>query len=274
MNEIVKALAAESHRRIEIRENDYKVGGIWYCGLCHTPKQFVRQVGELHIDAMCLCKCQKAAYDAEEAFYSNKFLEGQIAKMRMECFPVPEMAGWTFDRDDGARPGVSAACKRYCEEFSAAMRDGVGLLLYGGVGTGKSFMAASIANRLLDEGRTVVFDNARGYADRAFDDKEGFAELLAETDLIVLDDLGMERATEYMKETVFQILDKRCQAGKPLIVTTNLSNEALKAPRGVDEERVFSRMLEKSVPILMKGEDRRREKGRDTAKEWREKLLG
>ena len=274
MNEIVKSLAAESHRRIEIRENDYKVGGIWYCGICHTPKQFVRQVGELHIDAMCLCECQKEAYEREEAAFAREEKEKEIARRRRECFPVPGMDEWTFANDDHAKPGASAACKRYCDEFSGALRDGTGLLLYGEVGTGKSFLAACIANRLLDDGYRVVFDNARGYADMAFDDKEYFTDAITSADLVVLDDLGMERATEYMKETVFQILDKRCQSGKPLIVTTNLSNEALKAPRGVDEERVYSRLLEKSVPILMKGEDRRREKGRITAKEWREILLG
>lgn len=274
MIDIVQALANESHRRIVVRENDYKKDGVWYCGICHTPKQYNKQVGDIFINAMCLCKCAAEEYRKEEEAFKAKEEQREISHRRAVCFPVPEMADWTFEADDGKNPQLSEVAKKYCERFPEAMRDGAGLLLYGSVGTGKSFLAACIANYLLDHKYTVAFDNCRGYADKAFNDKEDFLETISLSDLVIIDDLGMERETEYMKETVFQILDKRCQSGKPLIVTTNLTNDQLKSPRSVDEERVYSRMLEKSVPILMKGEDRRRAAGKDMAKEWREILFG
>lgn len=273
MTDLVKALANESHRRIEVREGDYRKDGIWYCGMCHTPKQYNKQVGDIFINAMCLCKCQKEAYEREETMFREKMKRKEIDRKVLACFPVAEMREWTFDKDDNARPNVTGICKSYCENFAEALKDGMGLLFYGNVGTGKSFLAACIANWLLDEGRTVVYDNARGYADMAFNDKDGFLETISLSDLVILDDLGMERPTEYMKETVFQILDKRSQVRKPIIVTTNMTNEQLKSPRGTDEERVFSRLLESTFPILMKGEDRRREQGKEMTKEWR-KILG
>ena len=274
MMEIVQALANESHRRIEIREGDYKKDGILYCGMCHTPKQFNKQVGDIWINSLCLCKCQKAAYEREEAAWAKKTQDRERYRRRISCFPVASMAEMTWDKDDNARPLISQMCRRYCDNFADARKDGAGLLIYGGVGTGKSFLAACIANRLIDDGYSVVFDNARGYADKSFDDKEYFLDIITQTDLLILDDLGMERNTEFMRETVFQILDKRCQAGKPILVTTNLTNDQLKNPGSIEEERVFSRLLESTVPILLKGEDRRRTEGMKTAKEWREILNG
>jgi DNA replication protein DnaC len=270
----VKALANESHRRIEVREGDYKKDGVWYCGQCHTPKQYNKQAGDIFINAMCLCKCQKEEYEREEKYFREKMRRKELDRKALACFPVAEMKDWTFDRDDNARQQVTGICKSYCENFSRALKDGTGLLFYGNVGTGKSFLAACIANWLLEEGYSVIFDNARGYADMAFDDKEEFLETISNSDLLILDDLGMERPTEYMKETVFQILDKRSQVRKPIIVTTNMTNEQLKSPRGVYEERIFSRLLESTFPILMKGEDRRRNQGKEMTKEWREILLG
>ena len=274
MNDIVQAMANESHRRISIREGDYRKDGIWYCGICHTPKQYNRQAGEIWINAMCLCECQREAYDREEAAWRKKSEEKEITRKKISCFPAAAMTNWTFENDDRARPVVSDMCARYCDSFGDALKDGTGILFYGGVGTGKSYYAACIANRLIEDGYTVRFDNARGYADKAFEDKEDFLDTISGADLLILDDLGMERTTDYMRETVFQILDKRCQSGKPIIVTTNLTNDQLKAPRSVDEDRVFSRLLESTVPILMKGEDRRRAAGLNKTKEWREKLLG
>ena len=274
MMDLVKALANDSHRRIEIRENDYKKDGLWYCGSCHTQKQYIRQVGDIFINAMCLCKCQAEAYAREEAYYKEKERKKGIDRNRVECFPVVEMGKATFDMDDGKNPKITEICKRYCENFKEAREDGVGLMFYGNVGTGKSFFAACIANELISQEYVVAFDNCRGYADMAFEDKEVFHDTITYSDLLVLDDMGMERETEYMKETLFQILDKRCQAGKPIIVTTNLTADQLKAPRNTDEERVFSRLLNKTVPVLMKGEDRRRENGRATNEEWRARLLG
>lgn len=274
MNEFVTELAKESHRRIEIRENDYKKDGLWYCGLCHTPKQYIKQVGEIWINAMCLCKCQKEAYDREEKAAEDRQFQKEIERRRTECFPTAEMKTWTFENDDHTRPGITKVCENYCEAFPEAMKDGAGLMFYGSVGTGKSFFSACIANRLLDMGYTVSYDNCRGYADLAFRDKEEFSEIMSGASLVVLDDMGMERDTDYMKETLFQILDKRCQSGKPLVVTTNLSGEQLKSPRNMDEERLFSRLLSKTVPILMKGDDRRRASGKETAIEWRDKLFG
>lgn len=58
----------------------------------------------------------------------------------------------TFDNDDGARPEITAGMKKYCENFSDLRKSGKGILLYGTVGTGKSFFAACIVNELVSKG--------------------------------------------------------------------------------------------------------------------------
>ena len=80
--------------------------------------------------------------------------------------------------------------------------------------------------------------------------------VVAEVDLLVIDDIGAEYKNEksnWNTSKLFEIFDER--AGKATIFTTNLSSAQLKAWVG---ERNFSRMMENTTPIVMKGEDYRR----------------
>ena len=69
------------------------------------------------------------------------------------------MQNWNFAADDGADPRIMRAAKNYVGNFTQLREQGKGLLLYGGVGTGKTFAAACIANALIDSGRTCLMTN-------------------------------------------------------------------------------------------------------------------
>ena len=79
--------------------------------------------------------------------------------------------------------------------------------------------------------------------------------------LLILDDFGMERNTEYGQEIVFQVIDNRYQSRKPMIITTNLSLHTMKLPRDLEHKRIYGRILEACVPIHFTG-DNLREKAR------------
>ena len=75
---------------------------------------------------------------------------------------------------------------------------------------------------------------------------------------MVIDDLASERNTEYMDETVFNVIDARERNGKPLIITTNLTSRELKDASNIRKARVYSRLFDLCFPYEVKGTDRRR----------------
>ena len=135
-------------------------------------------------------------------------------------------------------------------------------MFYGSVGTGKSFMAACIANELLDRGYSCFMTTfARIFNEyQETWEKQSYIRRLMQYDLLIIDDLAMERDTSTMNEIVFNVIDERNRCRKPLIVTTNLTGDELKHPADVSKSRIYSRLFEMCIPFHVTGNDRRKEK--------------
>ena len=88
--------------------------------------------------------------------------------------------------------------------------------------------------------------------------------------LLILDDLGMERQTEYSREQIFNIVDGRYLAHKPMIITTNLTLTQLKSPETMAEQRIYDRVLEMCVPVCFDGESLRQARAAEKMKLFRE----
>lgn len=190
---------------------------------------------------------------------------------RTEAFPVCEMAALTFEQDDGANKYITGIAHKYVENFATFLRmpDNNGLLLYGSVGTGKTFIAACIVNALIDNGYNCYFTNFTRLINQisgTFNGKQEFIDKLNDYDLLVIDDLAAERETDYTHEIIFNVIDTRCNTRLPLIVTTNLTAEQLKNPDSEKKRRIYSRLLERCTPIEVKGGDRRKEKLKENYK--------
>ena len=71
--------------------------------------------------------------------------------------------------------------------------------------------------------------------------------------LLVIDDLGAERGTEYAVENVFNVIDRRYRSGKHLIITTNLHISMLTNEQSLDKKRIYDRILELCIPICVNG---------------------
>ena len=95
-----------------------------------------------------------------------------------------------------------------------------------------------------------------------------------EYDLIIVDDLGVERDTEFSAETVYQFIDARYRTGKPLIVTTNLSLKDMRSQESIRYKRIYDRVLEMCVPMVFSGDSRRVEKRKEKANVLREIVFG
>ena len=106
-----------------------------------------------------------------------------------------------------------------------------------------------------------------------FDGRQEYLDSLNRNNLLIIDDLGVERESEYMQEQVYNIIDARYRAGRPLIVTTNISLEEIKNPKNVQRKRIYDRVLELCHPVKVDGTSRRRRAVIDHYAE-RNRLLG
>lgn len=260
----ISDLEKKAAERITTEPDDY-IGkdGLLYCGKCHTKKQTrIFLLGEERTPP-CLCKCRQEQRDREEAEHKRILFEDKVKRLRQMGFPEREMQEWTFANADGSNEKLISAAQRYVDNFKEFRKNGKGLLLFGTVGTGKTFISACIANALIDRGYPVLMTNFARIANTVsgmWEGKQEYYDSLNDYQLLVLDDLAAERKTEYMSEIVFNVIDARYRAGLPLIVTTNLTSEELKHPADISYQRTFSRLLEMCVPVKVDGKDKRLEK--------------
>lgn len=208
-----------------------------------------------------------------DALYRTQWL----TQRRREAFgDASALDGYRFAADNGSVPQLEQA-RRYVAHWKQMREQNLGLLLWGRPGNGKTFAAGCIANALLeaeDFAPTVKMTTLAAILNRlpgmAAQDKEWYLNGFRSCDLLILDDFGMERRTEYAQEQVFHIIDGRYLARRPLIITTNLSLNELKHPADMAQERIFDRVLELCVPVCFDGESLRRDRAREKLRLYRE----
>lgn len=249
--------------------------GLIYCHKCHTPKQSRQTWGGKEHIVTHLCECQSKARDEYEAKKRLDSFMIEQAHRKSVAFPDGEYRDWTFDLDDGADAHASKVCKAYAENFRKMYASGKGLMLYGDIGTGKSFLAASVVNYVMDNFYypCLVTNMTRiGSAVQRMNDPQSYLDTLNEYDLLVLDDLRSERDTPWMAELAHSVINARYMSGKPIIVTTNLTKNELVNPEDRHWQRTYSRLFEMCLPLQMSGKDRRKETLRKDAYNMMEML--
>jgi DNA replication protein DnaC len=245
------------------KSGDFIKDGLLYCGKCKTPKQCKIELFGRERTPFCLCQCEKEKQDAEKEAIKKREKLQAVQRMRRAGFPDTELTRWTFDKDDGTNEKITAVAKNYVENFAEMKKRGKGLLLFGNVGTGKTFISACIANALIDKGAPCLVTNFARLVNTVsgmYEGKQEYIDSLNKFDLLVIDDLASERDTEFMGEIVQNIIDSRYRAGLPLIVTTNLTADELKHPQEIRKRRIYSRLFEMCVPLEVQHKDRRKQK--------------
>ena len=240
--------------------------GLLYCGSCNTPKEAFfpngrKLFGRDRHPAECLCR--QAVREKQEAEEKARLHYENVHRLKLQGFTDWAMQHWTFENDQGQNPQMHLA-QRYVDHWPEMREKNVGLLLWGGVGTGKSFMAGCIANALMEQEVAVCMTNfARimNELNNAFAGRNEVVDRLCGYPLLVIDDFGMERGTEYALEQIYNIIDSRYRSGKPLIVTTNLTLTELKNPQDTAHARIHDRLLELCTPIACTGPNMRKNIG-------------
>ncbi len=168
----------------------------------------------------------------------------------------------TFENDKGFNPEMDRA-RAYVERWEEMLESNTGLLLWGDVGTGKTFFAGCIANALIERGVPVLMTNfariLNTLTDLRSEERNRFIDEMNEYPLLILDDLGIERNSEFALEQVFNVVDSRYRSGQPLIVTTNLTLSELKNPADLAHARIYDRVLERCVPLKINNRNIRKD---------------
>lgn len=272
----INGLERTAAENIRAQQGDYILDGLLHCHKCNTPKQCrITILGEERAP-MCLCKCEVERKEREEEERRRAEFMRKIQELRRMGFPESEMQDWTFAKDDLSNERITKAMQNYVDNFDSLRKSGKGLLLYGTVGTGKTFAACEVANALIDKGFPVLVTNFARLTNTIqgmFDGKQEYIDGLNRFQLLVVDDLGTERNSEYMQEMIYNIIDSRYRSGLPFIITTNLTIDEIKKPGDIGRARIYDRILERCFPIEVSGASRRRKAVRDGYEDMKN-LLG
>ncbi len=128
----------------------YGKDGLLYCGKCHTPKEafFANNLVLMGKNRHPVdCRCRKMEQEQQEVAIRRQKHSELVQRLKAGGFSDTAMLDWNFENDDGRAPQMHYA-HRYVEQWQTMRAENLGLLLWGGVGTGKSFLAGCIANAL------------------------------------------------------------------------------------------------------------------------------
>lgn len=256
---------------VTMEPGDYRKEGLVYCGKCHTPRETIVTLMGRPTLVGCTCRCRQEAREAEEREFQRRQRVLRAESLRARGIRDGTLRSVSFAT---ARPDESLeTCRRYVENWERMRENNTGLLIWGDTGSGKTYAAASIVNALIDRGVPCLMTSFPQILNGGFDKGE-MARRMGSYDLVVIDDLGAERQSQYALETVYLMVDQRYKSGKPLIVTTNLTLREIRQPGDMAYRRIYDRILELCVPLAFRGASRRGEKAREKLDAARDLLRG
>lgn len=272
---IKAATAAKADKNAE----DYYKDGVLVCGKCHTNKEKKIQLAGEYVTVRCICKCES---EERERIQKQKDYEEEmrrIERLKVASLMDAKLKSATLktftQKEDNQK--LYTIVKNYVDNFETFYKSNRGLLFWGTVGTGKSYAAACIANELLNRKTPVVMTSFVKVLQVIQDNTENeteFVNRLCAARLLIIDDLGTERNTDYALEKVYNVIDSRYRTGKPLILTTNLNLQDMQMTQDIRYQRIYDRIFEMCHPVMVNGTSWRIEQAKERFNETKRLLEG
>ncbi|NMZ35392.1 ATP-binding protein [Pseudomonas proteolytica] len=196
-----------------------RAGGVSGCPICASDK---RDMEELERKRFQFRLVQHDAAKIPKRFTDKSFADFMVS------LPAQQVA---LD-----------ACMEYVDNFSKYKREGRCMLLLGKVGTGKTHLATSATSFLINERMvkaiyrtvgSVIGDIKATFSDKSGDSEAHIMRELIGADLLVLDEVGATKQSEFELATLFSIINGRYEQGRPMIIVSNLSPAELNDALGV-----------------------------------------
>ena len=196
-------------------------------------------------------KCDCFRREEIRLLYSSSRLEEALSRENFSTLSFD-----VYDEEQrAAMPAIIDACRLFVQTFDGKFQN---LMLYGPVGTGKTFLTNCIAKELLDRSHSVVYFTAfqlfelLSPSHTEENDFRQRSEAVLDSDLLILDDLGTEMLNTFTVSRLFQVLNERALRRRSTIISTNLS---LKDFRDLYSERIFSRITSSYTLLKFTGSD-------------------
>ena len=196
-------------------------------------------------------KCDCFRREEIRLLYSSSRLEEALSRENFSTLSFD-----VYDEEQrAAMPAIIDACRLFVQTFDGKFQN---LMLYGPVGTGKTFLTNCIAKELLDRSHSVVYFTAfqlfelLSPSHTEENDLRQRSEAVLDSDLLILDDLGTEMLNTFTVSRLFQVLNERALRRRSTIISTNLS---LKDFRDLYSERIFSRITSSYTLLKFTGSD-------------------
>ncbi len=217
----------------------------------------VDDFGLVHFKQYCSCplgQSLKLMYEAEKSKREEQSKQAEIDRL-FGVAKIPQLFEKATLADFAKQPQLLAQVER-------AEKCRQGLFLWGVPGTGKTHLAVAVLSEKLDVGTPGLFIEVPDMLARireTFNGNGASAEQMiravCEVDVLVLDDLGAEKPSEWVKEQLFRIVNTRYSNCRFTVVTTNLTQKELALRIG---ERTVSRLIGMCDVIQLDGVDRRK----------------
>ena len=238
----IETLMQERHRLLAqygLDEQIYKPQ--WNCPICEDR-------GYLEDGTLCTCYQQERMQEMLER-------SGMSVAMQQYRFDNFYLDG--FDKPEDVQKKVL-----WCKQFAAQIVQGTCkdcLFLRGDVGRGKTHLSTAIANAVLEGGKTVIYKRAADLFDmiRRYKYEEGtqrwneVLEKLISCDLLVIDDLGAERTTDFVTEQLVLLLEERNYRNRPWIINSNLKLNQIQDSYNT---RVSDRIMDRATILTLERE--------------------
>lgn len=265
MNQVIKANSTNTH---------FNEKGEHICPHCNRiiPKIKLECLGRKYeVQPVCSCESGKELQEIQkltDAHPRHHFKQFSLESLG-ERFKDS-----TFDKfivRDGSTKTLEVA-KDYAEHFEEWGEES--LLIWGTYGNGKSHLAGAIANYLNSKNKLVIFQSVPDLLEkirRTFNKNNDSSEsdilnYLSECHLLILDDIGAEKVTDWVQDVLFRIIDGRYRNKKPILYTSNLKPSLLSEKIG---ERIYDRINETNLIIENKANSFRKEKAKKRYEDYR-----
>lgn len=258
-DDLMNLINNDMQAEVNTGNNDYvnEKDGLIYCGICNSPKEKIVELFGETKKVYVACTCRQKEIDEERKEHEEYQRRIRLNMLRDATFDDSVLHNQTFEKADNTLEHKNFAM-RYVEHFDEMEKENIGLLFSGDIGTGKTFLAASIANALVEKGVTVKMTNFSRILNDMTNlqiDKNKYIKSQNEKRLLIIDDFGIQRDTSFATEHIFNIIDSRYRTNKPVIFTTNYSVQYLMNAENLKEKRIYSRVLEMATPMMFTGEN-------------------
>lgn len=224
-----------------------------------TPKYDCCMCSDTGIVGQEYCICVKQSVAAK--LYGQTCLDSILEKENFETFNLELFSNKAPKGQKSPRKNIEKIyqdCVLYTNNFNEKSEN---LFFTGSTGVGKTFMINCIAADLLKKGIYIIYMLSSDLIDLLRKSRlseysatidASFVEALYTCDLLIIDDLGTENATDFAIDELFNLLNKRLLANKQLIISTNLTLNELD---DIYSARIISRIMGYFKPYEFLGND-------------------